>query len=70
VLQTNCFIENKIFKVLTEVDTGATYSVQYFYENESDIVNYRDNYASDLQKKHTEKFKDKFVAFRTILQQV
>lgn len=70
VLQTGCFIENKIFKVLTEVDTGATYSVQYFYSNENDIINYRDNFAPELQRKHTEMFKDKYVAFRTILQQV
>ena len=70
VLETGCFIENKIFKVLTEVDTGATYSLQYFYQNEADIIRYRDTFAAELQRKHTEKYKDKFVAFRTLLEQI
>jgi hypothetical protein len=52
------------------VDTGATYSLQYFYENENDIVVYRENFAATLQQKHIDKFKDKYVAFRTILLEI
>ena len=70
VLETGCFIDNKIFKVITEVDTGSTYSIQYFYQDEADIIRYRDTFAAEMQRKHTEKYKDKFVAFRTILQQI
>jgi len=70
VLQTGCFMQNKILKVITDVDSGATYSIQYFYELESDIETYRNNFAPDLQRKHLEKFKDKFVAFRTILKEI
>jgi hypothetical protein len=70
VLETGCFIDNKMFKVITEVDTGSTYSIQYFYQNEADIIRYRDTFAAEMQRKHTEKYKDKFVAFRTILQQI
>ena len=70
VIATGCFANNKILKVITEVDTGATYSLQYFYENENDIVVYREKFAAILQQKHTDKFKDKYVAFRTILQEI
>jgi len=70
VIATGCFAQNKILKVITEVDTGATYSLQYFYENENDIVVYRENFAATLQQKHTDKFKDKYVAFRTILLEI
>jgi hypothetical protein len=63
-------LQNKILKVITEVDTGATYSMQYFYEDENDIVLYRESFAAILQQKHTNKFKDKYVAFRTILQEI
>jgi hypothetical protein len=70
VIATGCFVHNKILKVITEVDSGSTYSIQYFYENENDIIVYREQFASDLQQKHTLKFKDKYVAFRTLLQEV
>ena len=70
VISTGCFVSNKMLKVITEVDTGATYSIQYYYEKEHDIINYRDNFAATLQQKHTDKFKDKFVAFRTILMEI
>jgi hypothetical protein len=70
VIATGCFAHNKILKVITEVDTGATYSLQYFYENENDIVLYRENFAATLQQKHTDKYKDKYVAFRTILLEI
>jgi len=70
VLATGCFVENKILKVITEIDTGSTFSIQYMYNHEEDIVVYRDKYAGELQKKHTERYKDKFVAFRTILEEI
>lgn len=70
VLNTGCFVENKILKVITELDSGVTYSIQYKYHEENDLINYRDKFASELQKKHSDKYKDKFVAFRTILKEV
>ena len=70
VINTCCFFDNKILKVVTEVDTGSTYSIQYMYKNEDDIVKYRDNFANELQKKHSDKYKDRFVAFRTILKEI
>ena len=70
VIATGCFTHNKILKVITDIDSGATYSIQYYYNNENDIVNYREKFAAELQQKHTEKFKDKYVAFRTLLQEI
>jgi hypothetical protein len=34
------------------------------------LADYQDNHAPALQVEHTEKFKDQFVAFRTILEMV
>lgn len=71
VLSTGLFIENKFLKVLsTEEGEGFTYSVQYFLNSMADYENYQINYAPKLQAEHTQKYKDKFVAFRTILETV
>ena len=67
VLNTGCFIENKILKVLSD-DDGATYSVQYTFKTMEDFETYKTKHAQGLQKEHAEKFNGKFAAFRTLLQ--
>ncbi|MEO8666036.1 MAG: DUF4286 family protein [Ignavibacteria bacterium] len=71
VLATGLFIENKIYRVLSEHESeGYTYSFQYFLGSKSDLEKYQKEFAPKLQKEHSDKFKDKFVAFRTVLELV
>ena len=70
VMATGLFTENKIYKVLTDETDGRTYSIQYSCKDMNDYEKYQKDHASNLQKEHTEKYKDKFVAFRTILEEV
>jgi hypothetical protein len=49
-------------------DEGQTYSIQYMYNELKDLELYQKNFALDLQAEHTALFKDKFVAFRTLLE--
>ena len=71
VMETGMFAEYKIFKVLNQEDEQSTsYSVQYFAESVDRVVEYLDNHASPLVQAHQQKFKDRHVAFRTLLQQV
>ena len=67
VMRTGFFTENKICKLLTE-EKETTYAVQYTFKQMEDLVAYRKEHASRLQKEHSEKFKDKFTAFRTVLE--
>jgi hypothetical protein len=68
-MRTGMFIENRIYKVLNEDDAdGTTYSVQYVCKNLDDYEKYRQQFAPALQEEHTKKYKDKFVAFRTLLE--
>lgn len=69
VLATGLFIENKIFKVKSD-DEGNTYSIQYFLEDIDKLNEYQTHHAPALHLDHTEKYKDKFVAFRTIMELV
>ncbi|MEM7550717.1 MAG: DUF4286 family protein [Bacteroidota bacterium] len=72
VLATGYFLEHKIFKLLNETpdNDGATYSIQYFVESMEELNEYQIKEAPQLQKEHAERFKDKFVAFRTFLESV
>lgn len=71
VMNTGKFIENKIFKLLSHEQDGAiTYAIQYFASSLDQVHDYQKNHAEALQAVHNEMFKDKFVAFRTMLEQV
>lgn len=67
VMDTGCFTENRMLRVLAD-DEGATYSVQYYFNTMEDYERYRHNHAPRLQKDGFDKFGDKFIAYRTLLQ--
>lgn len=71
VLETGCFTDAKMFRVLEE-DThdGITYAIQYFAENMSNYFDYKNMHAERLQKEGLELFPGKFHAFRTLLREV
>jgi hypothetical protein len=68
VMKTGCFTENRIVKVLNVDDEGHTYSIQYTFKEMHDIERYQAEFAKKLQAEHTEKFKDRYAAFRTLLE--
>lgn len=72
VMNTGKFIEYKICKVLTrqEDETGVTYAIQYTCKSMDDFEKYQKEDAPRLQQEHSNRYKDKFVAFRTLLEQV
>lgn len=67
VMQTGLFTEHKICKVMTE-EAENTYAIQYTFHTMADMDKYQKEHAPRLQKEHKDKFKDKFAAFRTILE--
>ena len=71
VLATGLFTDNKIFRIITDEDEeGITYSIQYFLNNMDDYEKYQNEFSGKLQEDHSGKFRDKFVAFRTIMEKV
>jgi len=70
VMETNCFVKNQIAKVLVDDTDGVTYSIQYSCESMDVLNQYFDLHAKRLQQDHTDKYKEKFVAFRTLLELV
>jgi hypothetical protein len=68
VMKTGCFTESRMVKVLHVNDEGHTYSVQYSFKEMKDIERYQSEFAKKLQADGKERFADKFVAFRTLLE--
>lgn len=46
----------------------VTVNIQYECNSLEDYEQYREKHAPALQQEHTEKYKDRFVAFRTLLE--
>lgn len=69
VLETGCFTDCKMLKLLTEVDdnSGVNYAVQYSYLKAEDFEKYSKEYGPDLQAKTKAKYGDSVLAFRTHL---
>ncbi|MDQ3051379.1 MAG: DUF4286 family protein [Bacteroidota bacterium] len=71
VLQTGLFVESKMLRLLGDEDSGGTtYAIQYTLHSMEDYERYQRDFAPALQKEVTEKYNDKFVAFRTLLETV
>lgn len=72
VMETGYFVNFKFFRILSrmEGETGHTYSIQYFANTLEDYETYRDTQAARLQEETARKFGNRFVAFRTLLEEV
>ena len=70
VLDSGLFQDYRLLKVLTrqEDETGQTYNIQYECKSISDFEEYQEKHAMNIQKEHSERYKGKFFAFRTILE--
>jgi hypothetical protein len=71
-MATNCFIENKMMRLLDPPadEQGTTYAIQYFCKNIETLQRYWKEHAPALQADHAQRYKDRFVAFRTIMELV
>ena len=70
VLATGKFVDVKMYRVLLEKEDSITYSVQYFAENLAQVQLYLAEDAHELQAKHQQKYADRVVSFRTVLEEI
>ncbi len=71
VMATGQFIEYSFYHLIGEVNNGGeTYSVQYFAHSMKQIDTYLEDHATKLRNDVMEKYANKHVAFRTVLETV
>lgn len=68
VLSTKCFHDYKMVQVIDIDDSeGPTYAIQYFAESMEDYKKYIEQFAPHYRKETTDKWGEKFIAFRSLL---
>lgn len=71
VLATGLFEGYRFYKVLThEEESSSSYCIQYFTPAIEQFNLYLEKFASSLIEEHRERFKDRHVAFNTLLEEV
>ena len=71
VMKTGMFVESRMLRLLGDADSGGTtYAIQYTAATMADYERYKNEFAPALIKEAGDKFKDKFVSFRTLLETV
>ena len=71
VLGTGCFTHASILKLLEVDDSeGPTYAIQYFTESKALYNQYIEKHAGVFRQKSFDKWGNKFIAFRSVMQVV
>ena len=71
LIKTGCFTHAVILRLMEVDETeGPTYAVQYHAESKGLYNNYIENHAGEMRQKSFEKWGDKFIAFRSVMQVV
>lgn len=68
VMATGMFLDYQMCKLISHQEQGVTYAIQYRCKDMKTLHNYQTNHAPELQKEVIEKYADKCVAFRTLLE--
>lgn len=71
IIHTGCFTHATIIRLLEVDDTeGPTYAVQYHSVSNALYNQYIEQFSDEMRKKAVDKWGNKFVAFRSVMQVV
>lgn len=71
VMDTGLFLSHRMLRLIGDEESGGiTYAIQYTAKDRDAYERYKQEFAPALQASHTAAFKDRFVAFRTLLEEV
>jgi hypothetical protein len=71
IIGTGCFTHvNILHLVEADDENGITYAVQYHAPSRSAYETYLEEYATTMRNRTTEKWGDRFVSFRTLMELV
>jgi hypothetical protein len=71
IVKTGCFKDFRVVRLLEVDDSeGPTFAIQYHAASKADYNRYIEIYAADMRKKSFDKWGDRFLAFRSVMQVV
>ncbi len=69
VMATGHFESYRLTRILGDDDEhGVGFAIQYIASDLDSFQNYQKNFAKKLQKEHSDRYPNKYVAFRTLMQ--
>lgn len=68
VMATGMFISNRLLKVVDSPNEGVTYCAQYVAETLENYNKYQETFAPALQAELNERYKNRFVAYRSLME--
>jgi hypothetical protein len=69
IINTGCFTNATVLQLLeTDDSEGPTFTVQYFAESKLNYNIYIEKFAAAMRQKAFNKWGDKFIAFRSLMQ--
>jgi len=69
IIATGCFTKAKLLQLLeTDDSEGPTYAIQYTAESKASYNRYLEQFAAVMRQKAMDKWGNKFIAFRSIMQ--
>lgn len=68
VMATGFFREFRISRLMVEEESGITFSIQYTVDSLDQLQAYQQSQAPRLQKEVKDRYGDRFVAFRTVME--
>lgn len=70
-MRTGCFSGYRVVRLLEVDDSeGPTYALQYNTESKADYNRYVELYAPELHRRSFDKWGDRFIAFRSLMEVV
>lgn len=71
VLETGMFVDHRFYRLLHESEDGSiNYSIQFFTETMEKMMEYEQRHAPALRSKTRERYSDKAMSFRSLLETV
>ncbi len=68
VLNTGLFVDHRICRLLVDESDGITYSIQYSCPDLATFERYQKDHAQALQADHKERYQNRYVAFRSLME--
>jgi antibiotic biosynthesis monooxygenase (ABM) superfamily enzyme len=69
VMSTGFFLSSQICRLLDQPEgDDPTYVIQYRCESKEKLDHYLENFSPALREEHNQRYKDQFVAFRTVME--
>ncbi len=66
---TGCFESFRLTRIIGDDDEhGVGFAIQYIAADMVSFHAYQENYAKKLQKEHSDRYSNRYVAFRTLME--